>query len=97
MNRPSLAFAALAVVLLAGCASSPTPQFDASFGEAVRQARAQQTLNPDASRNEDPVAGIDARAGKAAIDRYQESWRAPPRTFDVLNIGGSGLVSGSGQ
>lgn len=86
-----------AAALLAGCATSATPRYDSAFGEAVRQARAQQVVNPDAGRNTDPVAGIDARAGRASVERYQESFRAPPQTFEVLNIGGSSLTGGSGQ
>jgi hypothetical protein len=82
--------------LLAGCATdgstsmgnSVTPQLDARFGDAVRQARALQTLNPTAGRTGDPVIGIDGRAGAAAIERYHESFRSPPQSFDVLNIGG---------
>lgn len=79
---------ALLAALLAGCASN-TPLMDAKFGDAVRQARTSQTLNPNASANPDPVLGIDGRAGAAAQERYQESFRTPPRTFEILNIGGS--------
>lgn len=79
--------AASCAALLAACASS-TPLLDANFGNAVRQARAAQTLNPNASANRDPVLGIDGKAGAAAQDRYQESFKSPPKTFEVINIGG---------
>jgi hypothetical protein len=82
-----VALAMLAIVLSA-CAVPTTPNYDANFGEAVRQARAVQTLNPEASRNTDPVAGIDGQAAATAIDRYHDSFKAPPKTFDVFNIGG---------
>lgn len=81
------AFSAV-LVLLAGCAIPATPAYDAKFGEAVRQAQALQTLNPEAGRNTDPVTGIDGESGKAAIDRYQESFRSPPQTFSPTGIGG---------
>lgn len=74
--------------LLGACAVPATPNYDTKFGEAVRQATALQTLNPDAGRNTDPVTGIDGESGKAAVDRYQESFKAPPRTFEVFDIGG---------
>lgn len=77
-----------ASLLMAAC-SSTTPQLDASFGKALREARANQTLNPRASDNKDPVLGIDGQAGVAAQQRYQESFRAPPKTFEVNSIGGS--------
>lgn len=73
--------------LLTACAAT-TPALDANFGSAVRQARAAQTINPTASANRDPVLGIDGRAGAAAQERYQESFRSPPKTFEIINIGG---------
>ena len=85
---PGVAVLAAFAALLGGCAIPATPSYDSKFGEAVRQAQALQTLNPDAGKNTDPVTGIDGESGKAAIDRYQESFRAPPQTFDVFNIGG---------
>jgi len=84
--RPVLLLAATS--LLAACAST-TPQLDAVFGDAVREARTAQTLNPKASENTDPVLGIDGKAGAAAQQRYQESFQAPPRTFEIINIGGA--------
>lgn len=80
--------AAACAALLTACAST-TPVLDANFGNAVRQARAAQTLNPNASANRDPVLGIDGQAGAAAQDRYHESFKAPPKTFEIINIGGA--------
>lgn len=74
--------------LLAAC-STTTPELDAVFGQAVREARTAQTLNPRASENTDPVLGIDGKAAASAQQRYQESFQAPPKTFDIINIGGS--------
>ena len=74
--------------LLTACTST-NPTMDAKFGDAVRQARLQQTINPNASANRNPVLGIDGRAGTAAQDRYQESFRTPPKTFEIINIGGA--------
>ena len=79
---------ATGVALLSACVST-TPVVDANFGNAVRQARAAQTLNPNASANRNPVLGIDGKAGAAAQERYQESFTAPPKTFEVINISGS--------
>lgn len=78
---------------LAGCASA-SGNLDARFGEALRQARAVQTLNPEASRNTDPVAGIDGESAQKTITLYRNSFREPPATFNVLNIGGSTLGAG---
>lgn len=76
-----------AVIAMAGCATT-TPNYDKSFGNAVRMARAQQTINPDASRNPDPVAGIDGNAAKESVGQYRDSFKTPPPTFNVINIGG---------
>ena len=84
---PARVAGVLTAALLTACAST-TPVLDANFGNAVRQARSAQTLNPDASANRDPVLGIDGQAAAAAQDRYQESFKAPPKTFEVINIGG---------
>lgn len=83
----------LAVVILAGCTPT-TPRLDAQFGDAVNTAKAQQTINPDASRNTDPVAGLDGKAANAMIDRYHKSFERPPATTNVFTIG-VGEESGS--
>lgn len=93
MSTTPVSFLRLATLLagtslLAACAST-TPELDAVFGQAVREARTAQTLNPKASQNTDPVLGIDGKAGAAAQQRYQESFRTPPKTFEIINIGGS--------
>lgn len=79
----------LLLALLGGCASSPTPNYDARFGDAVRQARQMMTLNPDAGASTDPMAGMDGRSAREAVGRYQESFRKPPPVVNVINIGGA--------
>ncbi len=77
------------VFLLSACAPT-TPQWDASFGNSVRAAVAAQTLNPEASKNPDPVSGMDGRAARDAIGRYQKSFKEPPPQPSVFTIGVSG-------
>jgi hypothetical protein len=84
LKRPLVS--ALALLLIGGCAS-PSPYFDHQFGRAVDAAKARQTLNPDASRNTDPVAGIDGIPADHAVDEYHNSFKTPPPTFPVINIG----------
>ena len=83
MTKRTLWFAALLVMTAGGCAST-TPHWDAGFGHAVNAAKARQTLNPDASKNPDPVAGIDGAAAKESIDRYQSSFKEPPPSFEIF-------------
>lgn len=89
MNKTALTILSLAITgMLSGCVS-PTPVLDEHFGDAVRAAKEQQILNPDAGRNTDPVAGLDGPAAKEAITLYHDSFKAPPPVTNVINIGGS--------
>lgn len=88
--------ALLALIALTGCSStsSRSPVVDEHFGDAVRFARAQQTLNPDASRNTDPVKGVDGRAAREAVERYETDFRKPQVQQGIFGIGVSGNTGG---
>ena len=95
--------AAAAVLVLQACATTcPTfdaciatsPRLDARFGDSVNIAKAQQTLNPEASKNRNIVAGIDGKSAQETMVRYRESFRSPPPPSNVFTIG---VSSGSGQ
>jgi len=90
MNKLTVA---LMAALLAGC--STTPNYDAKFGDAVREARMKMTLNPDAGKDTDTVVGMDGKSAKEAVTRYQGSFKAPPPVTNVINIGGS--ISSGGK
>jgi starvation-inducible outer membrane lipoprotein len=90
MNRMLMKFVAAAIAtLLTGCATDPTPVVEARMSDAVRTARVQQTIDPAASQNADPVVGIDAQSAKTSMDRYHKSFDAPPPTFTIINVGGA--------
>lgn len=89
MNKLAIA---LLLGLMAGCASV-TPNYDAKFGDAVREAKLKMTINPDAGKNPDQVAGMDGKAGRETIILYQDTFKAPPPVVNVINIGG-GLGGG---
>ena len=78
----------VAMGLTAGCVSIH-PEVDQRYGEAVTTTTRAQTINPQGTRNPDVVSGIDGRAAKETMDRYVESFKAPPPTMNVINIGGS--------
>ncbi|HVE08758.1 MAG TPA: hypothetical protein VNE00_16005 [Paraburkholderia sp.] len=81
-----------ACAALGGCLSS-TPNWDRNFGAAVTQLREMQTLNPNASDNTDPVAGVDGRAADAAQTAYYKSFTAPTPPSSAFTIGiGAGTV-----
>jgi hypothetical protein len=87
MKLKRLPVCTLALFLIGGC-TSLSPHFDQQVGLAVNTAKARQAVNPDASRNADPVAGIHGTPADATIDEYHKSFTAPPPTFTVINIGG---------
>ena len=96
LNFKLILTALLAPVVLASCASAPTPMLDQHFGEAVNAAKAAQIINPDASLSTDPVAGVDGQAANAAVDRYHKSFTQPAPSGNVFTIGiGSSGSSGS--
>lgn len=79
----------LPLTLLAGCAtSSVTPNYDAHFGSAVREARLKMTINPDAGRKPDLVLGLDGTAARETIIRYHDTFKTPPPVVNAINIGG---------
>lgn len=86
------------MLLLTACVTSPPKRMDTRFGNAFGMAKAQQTVNPDASLNTAPVRGIDGQAGDAIFDNYRESYatpKAPAR--GALDVGTSGGSSRSGM
>jgi hypothetical protein len=84
--------AAAAMLALQACSTSPA--LDARFGDAANIAKAQQTLNPDASKNRNVVAGLDGKAAQETMVRYRESFKNPPPPANVFNIG---IGGGSSQ
>jgi hypothetical protein len=80
-------FPILLVALVSGCASSPTPRYDARFGDAVRQARQMMIINPNAGTTT-PLVGMDGKAAAEALGRYQDAFKTPPPVVNVINIGG---------
>ena len=92
MIERNILFPVALAALLAGCGST-TPHYDARFGEAVRTARMQMTLNPEAGKapgvGVDGATGMDGRAAAHTMERYERSFKTPPQAVNVINIGGS--------
>ena len=90
--RIRLLIAAAPALLLSACAAT-TPQNDARFGQSVRATLASQVADPAAVRNTEPVNGIDGRAARAALQRYEHSFgkteTAPAAaTFAPMGVAG---------
>ena len=88
MTRTMLKLAATAglLALTAGC-TPLAPRWDAHFGEAVEQAKAQQTLNPDAARQHDTANGMDGKTARQVMESYRDDYRTAKPLNSELNIG----------
>lgn len=88
MSKRSFFKSACALALAAALsACAATPFDDTRFGDAVRAATASQIIDPAASQNTNPVAGIDGRAARAAQERYEASFASPAPAEAALTIG----------
>ena len=77
-------------LLATGCVQR-APFLESQMGQSLSLIKAQQVINPNASSNADPVAGLDAKAAKSAQDRYEQSFKAPQPQPNAFTIGiGSG-------
>lgn len=82
--------------VLTACVET-APRYEAEFGHATRATLNAQIINPDAGKNPDPVAGLDGRAARDAINNYQKSFAEPKPAENVFNIGvGTNNGGGSG-
>ena len=87
---------ACAVLLNLTACVQPMPRYDSEFGNTIRNTMNAQVINPSAGNNNDPVAGIDGRAARDAINNYQKSFSTPPPAANVFNLG-VGADGGDGQ
>lgn len=73
---------------VSGCVAQ-NPRLDSKFGDSVNIAKAQQTLNPDASANR-AVTRLDGPAATAVFENYEKSYKTPvkPPSSFTIGIGG---------
>lgn len=58
---------------------APRPtELSSDFGDSQRAAKNNQILNPEASKNLEPVEGLDGPAGAKAMKRYRKFFDTPP-------------------
>lgn len=58
------------------------------FGDAYRQAKANQILNPEAARNLDPVEGFEGRAAEKVMQKYVDSFgKTQVPATNILQLG----------
>jgi hypothetical protein len=84
------------MVVLAGCEHDPTkpigaPILDSQFGNAVKRARAMQTINPEGVEVNDQ--GYSGSAAQRAMDRYNNNGVTPSSQNNAAPANGA---AGSG-
>ncbi len=85
-------------LLVAGCGTTTPTVLDSQMGKSVEIAKAQQTVNPQASMDSRPVEMIDGKSADALVDRYHKSFEKPtsPNIFTIGVGGGGGSTLGTG-
>lgn len=82
-----------------GCGKNMTIQkettLDRNWGRSLESAKYNQILNPDASKNLEPVVGLDGQSAEKNMDKYKKSFeKEPAQKAYNLNLGG---ISAIGQ
>jgi hypothetical protein len=68
-RHPVCGFLAVAIWLLAGCATT----LEENWGTSYQQAKQNQLLDPAAGKNLEPVEGLDGHASSVVMKRYYEA------------------------
>ena len=77
--------------MLAGCSGMSRVEMD--YGNSIQTAKMNQILNPQAGKNLEPVTGLDGKAAKATVEKYQKSFEAAPTPSSlpsIITLGTSG-------
>lgn len=74
--------------LLTGCAWQGETLSDENWGRSFETAKFNQTLNPDAGKNLEPVMGLDGTASNNNVESYQNSFKGHKKepTVNILKL-----------
>ena len=79
----------LLVMLLVGCTVIES-RLEKDYGNSHRLAIVNQTLNPEAEKNQEPVYGIDGNTADIIVESFQKGFEERSREskfpLDVLQI-----------
>ena len=75
------------IIVIAGCAGPSV--LDQNWGRSVETARFNQTLNPKAGENPEPVTGMDGESAANALEAYRQSFKAEDKSagYDIKLTG----------
>jgi hypothetical protein len=89
MKRLAIVIGFLAgAALLGGCADTRQTRLEGDFGTSHGLSVFNQTLNPEAESNLQPVEGLDGQAAVNNMNKYRDSFGkdTQPTTY-TINIG----------
>jgi hypothetical protein len=74
-------------IVITGCAGPSV--LDQNWGRAVETARFNQTLNPMASENLEPVQGLDGTSADNVLEAYRQSFKTENKSarYDIKLTG----------
>ena len=82
--RISLGCLGVITLLMAGCAGPTRLELD--YGTSQELVKMNQTLNPDAGQNDEPMMGMDGEAAKNSHNYYRANFAKPKATQGSIVI-----------
>ena len=71
LRKPSIILAcSITLLLFAGCSTQST--LDTNWGSSFEAAKTNQIANPEASKNLDPVVGLDGQFAERTMESYRQ-------------------------
>jgi hypothetical protein len=71
------------IVLFLGC--GPT-RLEIDYGTSYELQKFNQTLNPQAEKNMEPVVGLNGKAAQNAVDKYQKEFEKSSKTSSTYQF-----------
>jgi hypothetical protein len=70
---------------LGGCATEPS-RVEMDYSTSYKLAIYNQTLNPDAEKNLEPVSGIEGQVAEKIVEKYEKSFEKPLPASPTFSI-----------
>ena len=74
---------------LSGCATEKS-RVEMDYGTSYKLAKFNQTLDPDAGKDLEPVEGIDGQTAQKIMEKYHRGFENPAQVMPALTLGTSG-------
>jgi hypothetical protein len=92
-KRAIILFVCIGLVIFCfGCSQNASfhknTELDNNWGRSYETAKYRQILNPEASKNLEPVVTLDGQASEASFQKYRDSFKEKRRqeTVNILKL-----------